>query len=110
MTKDEYVVALAEIGVELSSVNKTHYEALAQAIGYAEEIEKIRAEIEQGINKEERLKEVLRKNRENMLEMIREESWKVELIHKEIAEYPAAVIPKKEALEIINRAMKGSKG
>jgi len=60
--------------------------------------------------KEERLTEVLRKNRENMLEMIREESGKIELIHKDIAEYPAPVIPKQEALEIINRAMKGSEG
>jgi hypothetical protein len=100
MTKDEYVIALAEVGVELSSTNKTHYEALAQAIGYAEEIE-------QYVNKEERLKEVLRKNRENMVEMIREESWKIERVHKEISEYPAPVIPKREALEIINRAMKG---
>ena len=57
--------------------------------------------------KEERLKEVMRKNRENMLEMIREESWKIERIHKEISEYPAPVIPKQEALEIINKAMKG---
>lgn len=110
MTKDEYVIALAEVGVELSSTNRAHYEALAQAIGYAEEIEKIRAEIEQYANKEERLKEVLRKNRENMLEIIREESWKVELIHKEIAEYPAPVIPKRDALEIVNKAMKASKG
>ena len=45
MTKDEYVVALAEIGVELSSTNKSHYEALAQAIGYAEVIDRIRSEI-----------------------------------------------------------------
>ena len=45
MTKDEYVVALAEIGVELSSTNRTHYEALAQAIGYAEVIDRIRSEI-----------------------------------------------------------------
>jgi hypothetical protein len=45
MTKDEYVVALAEIGVELSSTNKTHYEALAQAIGYAEVIDRIRSEV-----------------------------------------------------------------
>ena len=110
MTKDEYVVALAEVGVELSSTNKTHYEALAQAIGYSEEIEKIRAEIEQHVNKEKELKEVFRKNRESMLEIIREESWKIELIHKEIAEYPAAVIPKREALGIVNKAMKASEG
>lgn len=45
MTKDEYVVALAEIGVELSSANKTHYEALSQAIGYAEVIDRIRSEV-----------------------------------------------------------------
>lgn len=45
MTKDEYVVALAEIGVELSSTNKAHYEALAQAIGYAEVIDRIRSEV-----------------------------------------------------------------
>lgn len=45
MTKDEYVVALAEVGVELSSTNKTHYEALAQAIGYAEVIDRIRSEV-----------------------------------------------------------------
>ena len=45
MTKDEYVVALAEIGVELSSTNKSHYEALAQAIGYAEVIDRIRSEV-----------------------------------------------------------------
>lgn len=107
MTKDEYIVALAEVGVELSSTNRAHYEALAQAIGYPEELEKIRAEKEQYVTKEERLKEVLRKNRENMLEIIREESGKIELIHKEIAEYPAPVIPKRDALEIINRAMKG---
>lgn len=110
MTKDEYVIALAEVGVELSSTNKSHYEALAQAIGYPEEIEKIRAEIEQLVNKEERLKEVMRKNRENTIEMIREESWKIERVHKEIAEYPAPVIPKRDALEIVNKAMKASKG
>jgi len=45
MTKDEYVVALAEIGVELSSTNKTHYEALAQAIGYADALDRIRSEV-----------------------------------------------------------------
>lgn len=45
MTKDEYVVALAEIGVELSSVNKAHYEALAQAIGYADTLDRIRSEV-----------------------------------------------------------------
>ena len=56
------------------------------------------------------LTEVLRKTRELMLESIMEEFGKIELIHKEISEYPAPVIPKREALEIINRAMKGSKG
>lgn len=45
MTKDKYVIALAEVGVELSSTNKTHYEALAQAIGYAEVIDRIRSEV-----------------------------------------------------------------
>ena len=60
--------------------------------------------------KEEKLTEVLRKTRELMLESIMEESGKIELIHKDIAEYPAPVIPKREVLEIINKAMKGSKG
>lgn len=62
------------------------------------------------IKKVEILKEAARKNRENMLEIIREESWKIERVHKEISEYPAPVIPKREALEIINKAMKASKG
>lgn len=64
----------------------------------------------QAMTKEEELTEVLRKTRELMLQSIMEESGKIELIYKEIAEYPAPVIPKKEALEIINRVMKGSKG
>lgn len=45
MTKDEYVIALAEVGVELSSTNKAHYEALAQAIGYADTLDRIRSEV-----------------------------------------------------------------
>jgi hypothetical protein len=45
MTKDEYVIALAEVGVELSSANRTHYEALAQAIGYADSLDRIRSEV-----------------------------------------------------------------
>lgn len=45
MTKDEYVVALAEVGVELSSTNRAHYEALAQAIGYADILDLIRSEV-----------------------------------------------------------------
>lgn len=45
MTKDEYVIALAEVGVELSSTNRAHYEALAQAIGYADSLDRIRSEV-----------------------------------------------------------------
>lgn len=41
MNKDEYIVALAEVGVGLSSTKKMHYEALAKAIGYPEALDRI---------------------------------------------------------------------
>lgn len=67
MTKDEYIVSLAEIGVELPDGDKSHYMALAQAIGYPDIIEKIR---------------------------------------REILQYPAPLIPKREILMIIDDCMR----